>query len=193
MNANLAELADKVEAGAGQAPALPVVAGFDGFVDEVIEIVGTRSSPESYRRLGTISDFGHWALESAGKSGLREFVITSRSAGGCTVNMGEGIATLGFPLDAFDGLGDPPDEVFDAFRAKCRSLDTLGMHPGRAIVSEFSDGKLMLCAFSHFAGFTPEYLREAMADSGYRRACERASGIALTRSAWFLSPRNSPV
>ncbi|MCM2369106.1 carbohydrate kinase family protein [Aporhodopirellula aestuarii] len=165
---------------------LPVVMGFDAFVDESIRIVGQRHSPESYLPMPTIADFGAWANAATGQSGLREFVCEQVTAGGCTVNMGDGIATLGFPLTAFSGVGAPPHPVFADFIAKCEAVDSLGMDPGRAIVTEFDDGKLMFCSFSHFANFTPSYLRKKFADGVFRTACEQASGIALT--SWSVYP-----
>lgn len=60
------------------------------------------------------------------------------------------------------------------------------MEPGRALVTEFDDGKLMFCSFSHFAKFTPDYLREQLASSGFIQACEQAQGIAIT--SWSVYP-----
>ncbi len=179
-------LADRLLSAEVTIDRLPVVMGFDAFVDESIRIVGQRHSPESYQPMPTIADFGAWANAATGQSGLREFVCEQVTAGGCTVNMGDGIATLGFPLTAFSGVGAPPHPVFADFIAKCEAVHSLGMDPGRAIVTEFDDGKLMFCSFSHFANFTPAYLREQFADGVFRTACEQASGIALT--SWSVYP-----
>lgn len=183
---NPAALAAKLKDRLTLPASLPVVAGFDAFVDEVGHVVGTRISPENYTPVPTIKDFGHWALSSAGHSGLREAVTLYRSPGGCTVNSGDGLAALGFPIDAFAGIGNPPDPVFEPFCSKCRSCDPLGMEPGRTMVYEFQDGKLMFCSFSHFAHFTPEYLSRALADGSYRKACAQAVGIVLT--SWSVYP-----
>jgi sugar/nucleoside kinase (ribokinase family) len=183
---NPAGLSRKLEERVALAASLPVVAGFDAFVDEVVHVVGTRTSPEAYAPLPTIGEFGAWVSASAGRSGLREFVPLERTAGGCAVNSGDGIAALGFPVDAFAGTGVPPDRVFEDFASKCRSVNPLGMEPGRAMVYEFQDGKLMFCSFSHFTRFTPDYLEKEMADGLYRKACESASGIMLT--SWSVYP-----
>jgi hypothetical protein len=183
---NPAELAKKLEGRITLPASLPVVAGFDAFVDEVIQVVGTRTSPDAYAPVSTIEEFGAWASASAGRSGLREFVTLDRTAGGCTVNAGDGIAALGFPVDAFAGVGTPPDRAFKDFGSRCRSVNPLGMEPGRALVYEFHDGKLMFCSFSHFSRFTPDYLANEMADGRYRKACESAAGIAVT--SWSVYP-----
>ncbi len=132
---SLKNLAGKLEQNLPLASALPVVAGFDAFIDEVMEIVGVRESPERYSRVPTIAEYGNWVGAAAGKSGLREFVVTARTAGGCAINLGEGLATLGFPLDAFIGLGESKDGAFAEFYAKCRSFHSLDIAPGRSLVS----------------------------------------------------------
>lgn len=184
---NPGALAAKLEDRIAHVPSLPVVAGFDAFVDEVIHVVATRVSSENYAPISTIKEFGNWALSSAGHSGLREVVTLHRSPGGCTVNSGDGLAALGFPVNAFACLGTPPDAVFEPFCSRCRSVQSLGMDPGRTAVYEFQDGKLMFCSFSHFAKFTPEFLLGALADGHYRKACERAGAIVLT--SWSVYPR----
>lgn len=163
-----------------------MVIGFDAFLDESIRIVGERTSPEAYAPMASMSSFGQWAMASAGHSGSREFVCEEVLAGGCAVNMGDGVASLGFPLTAFTGVGDPPHPAFQSFTEKCESVYPLGMQPGRALVSEFDDGKLMLCSFSHFAEFTPSYLRQNLADGVFRRACEQAGAIVFT--SWSVYP-----
>jgi hypothetical protein len=183
---NPADLAEKLKGRSGLAASRPVLAGFDAFVDEVIQVVGTRTSPEAYVPVSTIAEFGTWVSASAGRSGLREFLTIDRTAGGCAVNSCDGLATLGFPVDAFIGVGTPPDRVFEDFGSKCRSVNPLGMEPGRSMVYEFQDGKLMLCSFSHFSHLTADYLAQLMADGNYRKACESAAGIALT--SWSVYP-----
>lgn len=97
MNQELQTLAEKLQASCHQLVDTPLVIGFDAFVDESMRIVGERRSPETYTAMSTIADFGNWASASAGRSGSREFVCEEIVAGGCAVNMGDGIASLGFP------------------------------------------------------------------------------------------------
>jgi sugar/nucleoside kinase (ribokinase family) len=182
----LNSLAERLVAAECEIQLANVVIGFDAFVDESIRMVGERHSPQSYQAMRTISDFGAWATAAAGHSGLREFVCEQVTAGGCTVNTGHGIATMGFPVTAFSGVGTPPHPVFDEFIGKCRSVHPLGMEPGRAIVTEFDDGKLMFCSFSHFANFTPDYLRSQFIDGTFLAACQQAKGIAFT--SWSVYP-----
>lgn len=163
-----------------------VVVGFDAFLDESIRIVGERESPHKYQSVGTIGAYGDWVNAAAGHSGSREFVTQEMQAGGCSINMGDGLASAGFSLCAFSGVGEVPNAAFAPFLKGCESHCSLGMDPGRAIVTEFDDGKLMLCSMSHFATFTPSYLRQQFTDGGFRATCEAASGIVLT--SWSVYP-----
>ncbi len=165
---------------------LSAVIGFDAFVDESLRIVHKRFTPESYEPVPTLGDYGAWVSASAGRSGLREFVSEAVVAGGCAVNMGDGLATLGLQLDACLGAGNPPHPVFQEMLSKCRSVLDTGIAPGRALVTEFQDGKLMLCGFSHFAGFTPRHIASHLDHGPLRSACAQAAGIALT--TWSAFP-----
>lgn len=176
---------DELRAKAAWIPHLRVVSGFDAMVDQIIEVVGKRSSPESYAAMSRIEDLGTWALQCAGRSGLREAVLLEETAGGCTQNMGDGIATLGFQLDAFASLGDPVHPVLQPFVDKCHAAHNL-LEPGKVTCMEFEDGKLMLAFLSHFAQFTPDFLRARLADGAYRKACGEAQAIAFT--CWSLYP-----
>lgn len=164
----------------------PAVTGFDAFVDESLRIVAVRHSPGRYEAVSALGDYGAWVSAAAGRSGSREFVCESILPGGCSVNLADGLATLGLQVHAFSGVGTPPHPAFRNFIEKCASVDAVGMEPGRAIVTEFQDGKLMLCGFSHFAGFTPAHLREHLDTGKFRDACERSAGIALT--SWSVYP-----
>ncbi len=182
---NPAHLADLLEQKKGR-PLPHVVVGFDAFVDEVVHVVGRRTAPDAYTPVPTISEFGQWVSSAAGRSGSREFVVLDRVAGGCSVNLGDAIESLGFPLDAFSGIGDPIDPAFKKFSGACSSLNPLGMAPGHTAAYEFQDGKLMFCSFSHFSDFTPAYLANQMSDGSFRNACENSAAVVLT--SWSVYP-----
>ncbi|MCW0220582.1 MAG: hypothetical protein OJI67_19805 [Prosthecobacter sp.] len=175
---SLLEIADRLESLMEMIASLPVVAGFDAFVDEVFQIVGNRESAAVFERVKTIREFEKWVGASAGKSGLREAVLIERSAGGCAVNQGDGLTSLGFPLTSFASTGS--DSVFDAFRKKCCRLENLDLEPGRTVAYEFEDGKLMLCSVGHLAQLNSDYLRKHFIQGPFRESCSSAAAIVLT-------------
>lgn len=165
---------------------LRVVAGFDGFVDELIEIVEERTTTTDYTPVPTISRFAELIGAAAGRSSLREMIVKSVDAGGCAVNLGDAIANLGARLDYFGTLGESRNPAFEAFASLCESCHSLGVDPGHTLALEFEDGKTMLSSMNQLAEFTPELLKEKLADGKLADACAEASLIAITN--WTLYP-----
>lgn len=180
------ELADVLRSRAGDLAACPVVAGFDGFVDEMIEVVDERQDLETYQPLSTITRFSEVIGAASGRSSLREIVVTSQDAGGCAVNLGDGIASLGAPLHVFATMGNPRHAAFDDFAAKCASVTSWGREPGRTLALEFQDGKYMLSSVSQLGDFNPSLLDEVLADGQFAATCATAKLITLTN--WTLYP-----
>jgi hypothetical protein len=163
-----------------------VVAGLDGFVDELIEVVDERQGLDAYRPVPTIARFAQLLAAAAGRSSLREIVVKRVDPGGCAVNLGDGLAHLGVGLDYFGTLGEPHHPAFADFAAHCRSCRSLGVDPGHTLALEFHDGKYMLSSMSQLGDFTPDLLRARLADGEFARACAQAHLIALTN--WTLYP-----
>jgi len=181
-----ARLADLLTARRGDIPGLAAVAGFDGFVDEMINVVGERTGPASWTPLASMAELGRILEGAAGRNGLREIVVTSQDAGGCAVNLGDGLATFGIALDYFGTIGRPRHPAFDAFAARCRGCTAWGSSYGRSLAFEFGDGKFFFSAIAQLGELTPELLVEATADGAFARACAGAGLISLNN--WSLYP-----
>lgn len=182
------ELAARLRA----ATRLPSVAiGFDGFVDEMISLVAERQSLTSFTAVPDIGTFGGMISKAAGHSSLREIVVNAVHPGGCAVNLGDGLAALGVPVDVFATLGQPAHPAFAETISKFRSCRSWGNEPGRTLAYEFNDGKLMFSAESQLADFTPEHVERMLADGAYATACAQARVIALTD--WTLYPHMPAV
>lgn len=173
------------------APLAPVAAGFDGFVDEMITVVGERASLEKFAPVPDIATFGALVSAAAGHSSLREIVVNDVHPGGCAVNMGDGLAALGVAVDCFATLGEPPHPAFAATTARFRSAHSWGREPGRTLAFEFADGKLMYSAVRQLQEFTPEDVRCRLRNGAYRGACEEAGVVVLTD--WTLYPHMTGV
>ena len=185
MNTHL-QLAGTLRAAEKQVSAKRVVAGFDAFVDQIVQIVGERQSLEHFSPVPTIADFAGLIARAAGRSSLREFVVQSLDPGGCAVNLGDGIASLGVGLDFFGTLGHPAHPAFTDFSAKCHSCTPWAIDPGFTMAMEFQDGKYMLSSVSSLTDFTPNALRACLTDGTFQQACTEAELIALTN--WTLFP-----
>lgn len=181
-------LAETLRSRLGEIADFNVTSGFDGFVDELIEIVEERQDLDHYEKVPTISRFSELIGMAAGRSSLREMIVKSVDAGGCAVNLGDGIATLGVSLDVFATLGSPAHPAFSDFAAKTRSCTSFGIEPGHTLALEFDDGKYMLSYMDQLSDFTPEFMADFIRkDNAMVRSMQQADLIALTN--WTLYPR----
>ena len=168
-----------------------VVTGFDGFVDEMISLVAERRSLDEFVPVADIAEYGALVSAAAGHSSLREIVVTDVHPGGCAVNLGDGLAALGVPVDCFATLGEPPHPAFAAATDRFRSAHSWGREPGRTLAFEFSDGKLMYSSVRQLQEFTAADVRRRLHDGAYQAACRQAGVIALTD--WTLYPHMTGV
>ncbi|MCF7761277.1 MAG: hypothetical protein K9M98_12315 [Cephaloticoccus sp.] len=168
-----------------------VVVGFDGFVDEMITVVGERQALDRFTPVARITDFAGLIGAAAGRSSLREIVVNAVHPGGCAVNMGDGLAALGIPVDCFATLGEPPHPAFAETTARFRSVQSWGREPGRTLAYEFTDGKLMFSSVTQLAEFDVPAVTRYLADGRYLTACREAGVIALTD--WSLYPHMTEV
>ena len=180
-----------VELATGDFTLRPVVTGFDGFVDEMISLVAERHSLGDFTPVREIGDYARLVGAAAGHSSLREIVITDVHPGGCAVNLGDGLAALGVPVDCFATLGEPHHPAFAAVTSRFRSAHSWGREPGRTLAFEFADGKLMYSAVRQLQEFTADDVRRRLSDGSYAVACGEAAVIGLTD--WTLYPHMTSV
>lgn len=151
----------------------------------MITLVDERQSLEKYVRVETIDRFGDLVKNAAGHSSLREIVVTQTDPGGCAINMGDGLTTMGVGVTTFATVGDPIHAAFYSYSQKA-TLTSWGREPGRTLAYEFADGKLMFSSVSHLSEFTPDYVRARLADGTFAAACRQADLIAFLD--WTLYP-----
>ncbi len=110
MNSFPKDLAARLLAVAAPLPSVTI--GFDGFMDEMISLVGERQSLAEFKAVPDITTFGELITKAAGHSSLREIVVNGVHPGGCAINMGDGLAAFGVPVDGFATLGEPVHPAF---------------------------------------------------------------------------------
>jgi sugar/nucleoside kinase (ribokinase family) len=181
----LEELAKKLRDRRRDVAVMKAVTGFDGFVDEMISVVEERQDLSAYRRVEDISRFSELIAQAAGHSSLREIVVKAVHPGGCAVNMGDGLASLGIQMDTFATLGRPLHPAFADYSRKA-GLHSWADEPGRTLAFEFADGKLMFSSVDHLAGFDADHVTGCLEDGTYLETCRQASLIAFTN--WSLYP-----
>ncbi|MBA2481632.1 MAG: carbohydrate kinase [Planctomycetes bacterium] len=182
----LRRLAARLHASAPRVAQLRLVAGFDGFVDEMISVVGTRTGRDAWTRMESMAELARVMSAASGRNSLREIVVRSQDPGGCAVNLGDGLAALGVGVDFFGTIGSPRHPAFDAFAGACRSSTALGRSYGRTLAFEFGDGKFMFSAVEQLAELDPPLFERCLADGSFTRACAQAGLLAFTN--WTLYP-----
>ena len=173
-----------------RAPSDPVevVVGLDGFVDHIIDVVDTRSSPTDYQRVPTIAALGQRISAAAGKSANLELVITTTKIGGNGPIMANALAAQGTSVDVVGllGEGDTVEPVFAELAGRAARVISLGP----ASVSdalEFDDGKIILGKHQSLGLVTYDRLVEACGGvEGLRQLLRTPHGIATTNWTMLL-------
>ncbi|MDA3874620.1 MAG: PfkB family carbohydrate kinase [Kiritimatiellae bacterium] len=122
-----------------------VLIGFDGFIDEIIRLVDTRQSVDSYTPISTITDFGQRVQAAAGLSCNIEMVPEQIKLGGNGPIMANNLVEQGFAITYCGALGADGNvnPVFTDFVNRCRDVITL-CDPGHSEALEFDDGKVIM-------------------------------------------------
>ncbi len=121
-----------------------VVIGFDGFVDEIIDVVDKRDSLDRYQRMANISDLGNRILKAAGLSTNIELVSKAVKLGGNGPIMGNALVSAGANVSYLGALGLPEvHQVFKELVDRCETVYSIA-DPGHTDALEFTDGKVMI-------------------------------------------------
>jgi sugar/nucleoside kinase (ribokinase family) len=166
-----------------------IVCGFDGFVDEMIRVVGERTAPDTFTPMGSLAELGGLVTAAVGRNSLREIVVERQDAGGCAINLGDGLAALGDQVRFFGTVGAPVHPAFAAVLERFAEVRALGTVYGRTLCFEFRDGKFMFPAVQQLAELTPAVIDGAV--DAYAAACRRAPVVCLTN--WTLYPHMTAV
>lgn len=122
-----------------------VLIGFDGFIDEIIRLVDTRTSPTAFTPIPTISAFSERIAAAAGLSCNIELVPEQIKLGGNGPIMANNLVEQGYAVTYCGALGAEGNvhPVFNDFAARCAGVISL-CDPGHTDAVEFDDGKVML-------------------------------------------------
>jgi len=121
-----------------------VLVGFDGFIDEICQVVDERLTASAYRPVKTITDYSNKIGKYAGLSMNIEIVPKLVKLGGNAPIMANCLAELGNSIDFIGAIGkNKIHPLFRDFSVKCRNCFSVS-EPGHTDALEFTDGKIML-------------------------------------------------
>ena len=136
-------VAKKLRAAAPTLGKMKALVGLDGFVDEIIAVVETRDSHETYTPVPTIARLAEKIGNASGQSSNYELVVKDMKLGGNGPIMANALAAAGFDVTYIGNLGYPNiHPVFNEFAQRAKII-SIG-EPGHTDALEFDDGKLML-------------------------------------------------
>ncbi len=116
--------------------------GFDGYVDEIYQVLQKRVSPSQYEVFQTISEFGDRVTKAAGMSADMEIIPQDVRMGGNSPLLAHCLASQGVPTVCMGAMGYPEIRVpFMALSPLCETI-SIG-EPCHTFAFEFTDGKLM--------------------------------------------------
>lgn len=167
------------------AASTPVLVGFDGFVDAIIQVVDKRTGIESYEPIDTIDRFGKRISAAAGHSSNFELVTTLEKLGGNGPIMANALASAGLGVTYVGALGHPElHPVFEplAKRATVHSV----ANPGYTDALEFSDGKLLMGKYQHLIGMDYQAVESAIGAETFKAIVRKSRLIGMVN--WTMVP-----
>jgi sugar/nucleoside kinase (ribokinase family) len=137
------QCAQRLLAGAPNAPRMTAFVGLDGFVDDILHVVDKRYGPDSFQRLATISKLAERLGAAAGKSTNIELVNRVTKLGGNGPIMANTLAGFGLKVTCLGNFGWP--DLHPVFADFTRRADVHSIaEPGHTDALEFDDGKIMM-------------------------------------------------
>lgn len=189
MQDKLGRLAQKLE---NMDPAhLSVAVGFDGFVDEIVEVVDKRDSFDSYVRMTHMAQFGERIIQAAGLSTNIEFVPKTVKLGGNGPIMANALVQAGISVSYVGSLGKPNiHPVFLELTERCTQVFSV-TQPGHTDAVEFNDGKIMLGKMESLNDVNWATL---VAEVGEEQLKKVFSGVDLVATVnWTMTPYMNEV
>ncbi len=164
--------------------------GFDGFVDEIYQVVEQRQSPTKYTPYSSLKNFGAKVTAAAGKSANFEIVEQTTKLGGNGPIMAFAMSTLGAPVHYVGMLGYPElHPIFTEFakRTKVYSI----AEPALTQAFEFSDGKLMFGQHSTVHEVSWETIKKRLGDTTFHKLWNQAHFVGMVN--WTMLPHLSAI
>ncbi len=162
-----------------------ILVGFDGFLDNIIDIVDKRHSNTEYDRIGTIAEYGARISAVAGKSGNLERVLKKQKLGGNGPIMAN--ALLGHQIDlTYIGIlgAGHIEPIFHQMTDRSKKVINLG-HPCTTDAYEFDDGKIMMTLSQPLEGVSYQSLIEHVGIDGLKEAFSGLDGMAMVN--WTMT------
>lgn len=153
--------------------------GFDGFVDQIIHPVATRSNKLEFQRIQTLTEFAARIASAAGKSANIELVPTQEKLGGNGPLMAMATSGMGCKTTCIGMMGYP--EILPVFQVLKNICDVVSVGaPGQTDALEFTDGKLMLGKLNTIKDMNWSRLVEVLGETKLKELFVQSDMVACT-------------
>jgi sugar/nucleoside kinase (ribokinase family) len=164
--------------------------GFDGFVDQIFQVVDQRQSPTKYSSVSSMKVLGKRIMDAAGRSANFELVSQTTKIGGNGPIMAFAMSTLGAPVNYIGMLGYPElHPVFTEFAKRCKVRSIA--EPAHTSAFEFADGKLMFGQHLSVNDVSWETLKKRLGDTTFRKLWNQSHFIGMVN--WTMLPNLSAI
>ena len=168
-----------------------VLAGLDGFVDSIIDVVDKRQDAKNYTRVETIAAMGERISKAAGLSSNLELVVKQQKLGGNGPIMANAMLAPALKVTYIGCLGrDAIHPVFADMAKRCKAVYSL-CEPGTTDALEFKDGKLMLGKHQSLKEMTYQRMLEVITLPKLKKAWGESNMVALTN--WTMLPFQTDI
>ena len=165
---------------------LSAAVGFDGFVDEIVEVVDRRQSFDSYTRMTNIRQFGERISTAAGLSTNIEFVPKTMKLGGNGPIMANALVQAGTSVSYVGCLGKPNiHPVFIELAEACTQVFSVA-EPGHTDAVEFDDGKVMLGKMESLNDVNWDTVKSEVGEEQLKKIFSGADLVATVN--WTMTP-----
>jgi fructose-1-phosphate kinase PfkB-like protein len=155
-----------------------VVLGIDGFIDQVWQVIETRTGKNEYKLMENMKKFGE-SIVNRGEGGMaNELIKKRRSYGGFTANTGRTLGKLNLSTVMLGMYGKATiDPIFEEFKEAC-TLISVG-DPVVSNILEFSDGKIMMPYLKELLDFNWSSLVDALGHEKLKSIFTSADIVSL--------------
>ncbi len=155
-----------------------IVLGIDGFIDQVWQVVETRTADNNYILINKMQNFGEIIVNRKEGGMANELIKKRRSYGGFTANTGKALGNLDVATTLVGMYGkEEIDKIFNELSKKC-TLISIG-DPVISTILEFTDGKIMMPNLDDLLNFTWEDFVKAIGQDELEKILLDADIVSL--------------
>ncbi len=166
--------------------------GFDGFTDEIISVVKTRESSDSYQPYEEMAEFGKTITQAAGKSCNLELVTRKIKLGGNGPILCNSLLNGGHHIHFAGCIGkkEEIEPLFKPISSRCQNVWSFGAS-ALTDALEFDDGKVILGKHQTLRDVTYENCISLIGLEGWTRLLDEID--LFVAANWTMLPQMTDI